>query len=281
MNKILLLPALILASQCVPVAHSQPRATGAAVSVTPRLGYWHYREIHNSREVMRQQMPMAGAVIAARLILNDVIDMVASGEIQSGVGVYVGSAQNLLNGEVTPLTMAAANTIFQPGLMLRASFVIPQSQIRVGVGIGYAYRHLIGHNMPREPIDYTRVIQQHFIPLQLTVETPLGRRVRIHLSAEYRQMLYGRVTTHMNELNLPVRLPTIENSQSDGEGVAIELGVTVPTRTRYSLRIAPYYRYLHVADSNIATASGLGFLEPENELYEAGVGVSFDFDLIQ
>lgn len=147
-----------------------------------------------------------------------------------------------------------------------------------GLGWRYLNDDQGGHQSTTGAFGYERESRYLYVPLGMEAAQKLTGGWRVHFTGEYDLFVIGYQKSHLSDVD--DGFADISNKQHKGYGVRGSLRLLYEGKD-VNFFIEPFYRYWHIRDSDVSTATGSQFivtgLEPDNNTTEVGVKLGIQY----
>ena len=150
--------------------------------------------------------------------------------------------------------------------------------------VGFGYRFLRdetgGMISTTGAAGYDRETEYLYVPVGIKTMSNLNSDWKFGFNIEYDVFIDGTQKSELGDVVAGV--DTLENDQDDGYGVRGSIKL-VKTGEKYSILVEPFIRYWNIEDSDLQSVSiggtpiGIVGIEPENNSFEAGFKVGFNY----
>lgn len=241
------------------------------------MEYYRYKE----PDVMQIQGPMLnfnGAIGVIKSLFRFQSDLYFATHI--GANVYDGGLYNSVTQVTTKYS--TQSTDYYTGITAKVGinlFNEGKELFFIYTGLGYRFLYNLAIDKPNIKASYGRYQGYLFLPIGLSGEIPVAKKVSIIAMIEQRILLYGHNTSTFSDLGYDSDLYFI---QKRGYGGRIALGTKIYLPNTNAIKINLYFDYWGIAKSTTDSAYRNNifvgdFIEPKNNTIATGLNVTYAF----
>lgn len=224
-----------------------------------------YQEKYEDIYLMSEQATMYGVGATAGILIDNRHGLLLTGRYAQGKSDYKNLREDRENGQDRYLYEIRA----------AYEYTFPVLHTEVTPSIGFGYRTLtdrLDQITNDEKIGYRRESRYTFLSAGIKAKytSPLAR-FSVTPQIAYQYLLKG---TQYSTYDAQFDVPTLIHQQRNGRGMEASMTLAYQLANRSEIRIAPFYRYWRIANSEACDACGL---EPANTTKEIGARFTYAF----
>lgn len=235
-----------------------------------------YREYEGSERLMQQTGNLWSLTGGVKYRFNDRHAAKVEGRYSRGKSDYTGGVQDAddnFSGYGSATLNGSPRRVYDTRVLYEYTHPLNE-RISVTAGAGLGHRVLKDLNRRIDPNDYDRKNKTTYAQINAGVNIALPANFEVSPRIAYNHAVRGRQYSYFNS-------QTIEQKQSGGRGIEIEVPVSKKFANQSKISIVPFYRGWKVKKSETVIINlpqgTYGAIEPLNYTHEAGVKVQYSF----
>lgn len=223
-----------------------------------------YREYSDNALFMQENARMFGLYTQLSMPFKQyhAIDLMT--RLAVGSSRYTGAEQNDHFGSIV------ASNLDRYVWETRAMYELTLPDTNLSPLIGAGYRRLVDRLDQLNSGGYKRISQYFYTSLGIKAEIRLSQQWQLIPQLLYHHLLHGKQQSQTGSWSL-------EHKQDKGHGIEFSADFKRVLNNDQAIRLTPYYKYWHIADSHISTQHHMQTIEPENKTHEIGIKMDYTF----
>ncbi|ASU37580.1 hypothetical protein hmeg3_04245 [Herbaspirillum sp. meg3] len=224
-----------------------------------------YQEKFEGSYLMSEQATMYGIGATMGIWIDNRHGLFLIGRYAQGKSDYKNSHEDRENGQ--------NRYLYEIRAVYECAFPILNTEVTPSIGLGYrTLTDRLDQITNDEKIGYRRESRYTFLSAGIKAKyTSPSARFSITPQIAYQYLLKG---TQYSSYDAQFNIPTLIHQQRNGRGLEASLTLAYPLANRSEIRIAPFYRYWRIANSEACAECSL---EPANTTKEIGARFTYAF----